>query len=169
MVKEQDEMLKVKQGVKLCDTLRMLGSCNDEKCRKRHMLSKDLDYGSKIDGYVKFEILAVHDVALYYARIIEYASNGKIVKTTVDDTKIEQDLSDALSIKKEIAEEINIGDWFVVLDTDDETYKRCEVLKIGNNATVKVFYLDDGRTGTVTKASLCKLPEKFKIIPAQGM
>lgn len=166
MLKEQEEIKKIHEGIKLCKTLKILGSCADEKCKNRHLLSNEMDFSRNVDGYVKFEILSVQDVSTYVVKIIEFIKDG--IKNCTDVEDIERRLRETLDDKMENAEEIISGNWFAALDTDRKTFKRCEVVKVLNNGGVRIFYLDGGLKDTVPKNRLYKLPEEFKKILPQG-
>lgn len=168
MLKEQEEIDKINKKVKLCDTLKVLGSCADVKCKKRHLLSNEVDFACKMDGYVTFEILNIRDVSTYTVRLLTFNRDGEIRKYCTDVKDIEEKLRKALDTEKTNAEEINVGTWFATLAADGKTWMRCEVLKVLDNGSVRIYYVDNGVRGTVPKSNLYKLPEKLGNIPAQG-
>lgn len=168
-IKKQEEVDRINRNVKICDTIKVLGSCSDEKCKKRHLLSNKVDFACKIDGYVKFEILDFHDVSTYTVRIIEFSEDDEIIRNITDVQDIEDKLLETLKNDRDNAEEINVGDWFATITDDGKSCKRCEVLKVFVDGNVRVSYLDNGVRGTVTKSSLYKLPEEFAKIRPQGI
>lgn len=167
MMKQAEEAIKIEKRVNICDTLKLLGYCDNIKCKKRHMLSKNIDTSPEQEGYVKFEILALQDVSVYSVRVIEYIANGNVTKYTNQNSDIESSLLNALNVDRDNLEEVSIGDWVAVLESDT-TFKRCEVLKIGSNGAIKVFNLDNGIKATVSLSDLYKLPDEFKNIPPQA-
>lgn len=169
MVRQQEEIDKINKRIHLCETLKILGSCKSEKCNKRHLLSKDLDFEHEVHGYIKFEILSVHDVSTFAVRILEFNTDGKINKKCINVADIEQSLRDALDTDKENVDEVSPGKWLVAFEGDKDNYKRCEVLKLLSNGTVRVFYFDYGLKGTIRKSNLYELPDEFKKVPPQGM
>lgn len=164
-IKEKEEIEKVSQCVNLCESLKLFGQCTNEKCKNRHRLSKDLDFATELNGYIKFEILSVEDVTTYTVRII---MDDTVTKNSTDVAYIERRLQELLEIEKENVEKIIPGEWVATLEADQKSYRRCEVLKQLDNATVRIFYLDDGLKGSVTKSNLYKLPEELKRISPQG-
>lgn len=168
-IKTQEEVDRINRNVKICDSLKVLGSCSDEKCKKRHLLSNEVDFACKIDGYVKFEILDFLDVSTYTVRITEFNRDDEVIRNITDLQDIEDKLQEVLKNDRENAEKINVGDWFAAITDDGKRWKRCEILKVFVNGSIRISYLDDGVKDTVSKSSLYKLPEEFVKIRPLGI
>lgn len=176
------EIEKIANKVKLCSYIKVLGKCESKTCRKRHLLSKELDTiaNESYSGLINFKITKVIDVNVYCVNILEYTdSDGETKKNIHNVSAIETSLTEVINKKQYYADDVEIGGWFAFGDTDDDgtvVYRRCEVNKIietdqitGKARYVKVTLVDNGSKCEVNICELFLLPEEFKNIPAQGM
>lgn len=177
----EPELEKVANKVKLCYYLKTFGKCETWRCRKRHLLSKELEAPAdqSYSGLIKFKIVNIIDVNVYCVNILKHEDlNGEIIQNLHDVSVIEDNLTKAISKEQYYADNVEIGDWFAFGDTADDAsiiYRRCEVTKIidtekitSKARIVKIILVDSGLERKVNVCQLFLLPSEFRNIPAQG-
>ncbi|XP_077919211.1 putative ATP-dependent RNA helicase TDRD12 isoform X3 [Halichoerus grypus] len=164
-----------KAGRPLCPYLKAFGFCKDKRiCPDRHHVNPEIDMPRKLSnqtlptsGYIKIIPFYISNATHYFGRIIDkqvdlYATlnaemneyfKGNSNKTTVE--KVEK-----------------LGLYGLAEKT---LYHRVEVLELSQKEdtwspdSVLVKFIDEGRTGLVTRDQLLHLPENFHTLPPQAV
>ncbi|XP_030889936.1 putative ATP-dependent RNA helicase TDRD12 isoform X7 [Leptonychotes weddellii] len=159
----------------LCPYLKAFGFCKDKRiCPDRHHVNPEIDMPRKLSsqtlptfGYIKIIPFYISNATHYFGRIIDkqvdlYATlnaemneyfKGNSNKTTVE--KVEK-----------------LGLYGLAEKT---LYHRVEVLELSQKEDtwgpdgVLVKFIDEGRTGLVTRDQLLRLPENFHTLPPQAV
>ncbi|XP_027473623.1 putative ATP-dependent RNA helicase TDRD12 isoform X4 [Zalophus californianus] len=159
----------------LCPYLKAFGFCKDKRiCPDRHRVNPEIDMPRKLSnqtlptfGYIKIIPFYISNATHYFGRIIDkqvdlYATlnaemneyfKGNSNKTTVE--KVEKLRLYGLAEKT--------------------LYHRVEVLELSQKEdtwgpdSVLVKFIDEGRTGLVTRNQLLHLPENFHTLPPQAV
>ncbi|XP_073741194.1 putative ATP-dependent RNA helicase TDRD12 isoform X4 [Callorhinus ursinus] len=159
----------------LCPYLKAFGFCKDKRiCPDRHRVNPEIDMPRKLSnqtlptfGYIKIIPFYISNATHYFGRIIDkqvdlYATlnaemneyfKGNSNKTTVE--KVEKLRLYGLAEKT--------------------LYHRVEVLELSQKEdtwgpdSVLVKFIDEGRTGLVTRDQLLHLPENFHTLPPQAV
>ncbi|XP_064610797.1 putative ATP-dependent RNA helicase TDRD12 [Liolophura sinensis] len=171
----------------LCYYLKAFGTCKlRSHCLKRHVIRPELDKRRQLtmssllpsQGEVKVLVSYVENASCYYVRILQH----RVLDGTIQqmDTVYNR-LNDALQAWFSISENrfengpVLYGD--LCCYPEEERYCRVQIQDEGNvehyatqrHKSVKIFYVDEGRTDKVTASSLLKLPDNFKGIPFQAV
>ncbi|XP_023582709.1 putative ATP-dependent RNA helicase TDRD12 [Trichechus manatus latirostris] len=172
-VLEAKEEKKAKRP--LCPYLKAFGFCKDKRiCLDRHYINPEIDMPRKLSnqalpvfGYVKMIPFYILNATNYFGRIIDKhvdlyeALNAEMTKYFKD------------SSNKTIVEKV---EKFGLYGLAEKThFHRVQVLEMSQEEdswtldNVLVKFIDEGRTGLVTRDQLLHLPEGFRTLPPQAV
>ncbi|KAM9607947.1 putative ATP-dependent RNA helicase TDRD12 [Trichechus inunguis] len=172
-VLEAKEEKKAKRP--LCPYLKAFGFCKDKRiCLDRHYINPEIDMPRKLSnqalpvfGYVKMIPFYILNATIYFGRIIDKhvdlyeALNAEMTEYFKD------------SSNKTIVEKV---EKFGLYGLAEKThFHRVQVLEMSQEEdswtldNVLVKFIDEGRTGLVTRDQLLHLPEGFRTLPPQAV
>ncbi|XP_019278876.2 putative ATP-dependent RNA helicase TDRD12 isoform X1 [Panthera pardus] len=159
----------------LCPYLKSFGFCKDKRiCPDRHHINPEIDMPRKLSnqtlptfGYIKIIPFYILNATHYFGRIVDKhvdlyatlnAEMNEYFKGNSNNTAVEK-------VEK-----------FGLYGLAEKTlFHRVEVLEMGQKAdswgpdSVLVKFIDEGRTGLVTRHQLLPLPENFHALPPQAV
>nr|XP_019598272.1 PREDICTED: putative ATP-dependent RNA helicase TDRD12 [Rhinolophus sinicus] len=164
-----------KAGTPLCPYLKAFGFCKDKRfCPNRHHINPEIDTPKKLSnhalpvcGYIKIIPFYISNATNYFGRIVDkhvdlYASLNAEMKRYFEDP------SNKTTVEK--------VEKFGLYGLAEETlFHRVQVLEMSQKEdtwaleNVLVKYIDEGRTGLVTRDRLLHLPENFHTLPHQAV
>ncbi|XP_033107730.1 uncharacterized protein LOC117109479 isoform X2 [Anneissia japonica] len=171
-----------KKTEKLCNKLKALGKCSDERCRFRHLLYAELDNPMvlngdvtlPVSGYVKVLITYIVDATHYFARVLSSQPDLSSAEMPVESgaVKLSSDLQSWFGnplhrVKHLDAKRLDM----CVIEDSRHTFHRVRVEMLfashdnTQNATVQL--VDNGRFEVVATDNLLGLPAHLYHIPFQ--
>ncbi|KAM4826009.1 putative ATP-dependent RNA helicase TDRD12 isoform 4-T4 [Thomomys bottae] len=159
----------------LCRHLKAFGFCKDKRiCPDRHHVNPELDMPRKVSdqalptyGYIQIIPSYISNATNYFGRIIEkHVDLYATLKAELNEYF--KDSGNKVAVEKVE----NLG----LYGLEEKTlFHRVQVLETsqkeeaGGLESVLVTFLDEGRTGLVTKDQLLLLPETFHTLPPQAV
>ncbi|XP_039744545.1 putative ATP-dependent RNA helicase TDRD12 isoform X2 [Pteropus medius] len=159
----------------LCPYLKAFGFCKDKRiCPDRHHINPEIDMPRKLSnqalpvfGYIKIIPCYISNATNYFGRIVDkhvdlYATLNAEMKEYFEDS----------SNKTTVEKVENFGLYGLAEKT---LFHRVQVLEMSQKEdtwapdNVLVKFIDEGRTGLVTKDQLLHLPENFHNLPPQAV
>ncbi|XP_069854651.1 putative ATP-dependent RNA helicase TDRD12 isoform X3 [Dipodomys merriami] len=159
----------------LCKHLKAFGFCKDKRvCPDRHYVSTELDMPRKLSdqalpvyGYIQIIPSYISNATNYFGRIID-KHEDLYVTLKAEMNEYFKDSSNKVAVEKVE----NLG----LYGLEEKTlFHRVQVLEMsqkedtGGLGSILVTFLDEGRTGLVTKDQLLSLPESFRTLPPQAV
>ncbi|XP_048185906.1 putative ATP-dependent RNA helicase TDRD12 [Perognathus longimembris pacificus] len=159
----------------LCRHLKAFGFCKDKRiCPDRHHVNPELDMPRKLSehalpkyGYIQIIPSYISNATNYFGRIIDkHVDLYATLKAEMNEYF--KDSSNKVAVEK--VETLGL------YGLEEKTlFHRVQVLETSQKddtrglGTVLVTFLDEGRTGLVTKDQLLRLPESFHTLPPQAV
>ncbi|KAM7060203.1 putative ATP-dependent RNA helicase TDRD12 isoform 2-T2 [Molossus nigricans] len=159
----------------LCPYLKAFGFCKHKRlCPDRHHINPEIDMPRKLSnqaipvfGYIKIIPFYILNATNYFGRIVDkhvdlYATLNAEMKEYFEDS----------SNKTTIEKVEKLGLYGL---TEKTLFHRVQVLEVSQKEdtwaqdNVLIKFIDEGRTGHVTRDQLLHLPENFHILPPQAV
>lgn len=172
-LKHLRDVQKAELSVHLCNELLSFGSCSDiRNCNSRHSIVPKFDGPEDWlprSGFINFEIIQIHDVCHYSARLISYIkTDGTKVemKQNYLDLAIKMSLYFAKEENKVPVTNMNPGD-HCVAEIKTNQFSRCKIVKIlsedmSKKINVTVDLIDLNKKISIDSNSIFELPKQFQ-------